>query len=743
MIGYNFLDKGHPREEWVGPPPENEVSALQAQLLSSRRGKILLGALIGGLAWALVLLLYYGNLLESYELKTYDQLCRMKALGSFAPEEVVLVVVDQDSVEAAQREGINWPWPRQMYAPILQFCTSSGARTVAFDILFTEPSSYGVEDDRLLAAALKENGCAILPLFLSSQKYPHPSWEKSLLERVFIPLRDRSGQGSFSYLSSLLPVEILAGSAHGLGNVAIFPDPDGIYRRVPVVFLYQEGWVPSLGLSAFQDRLGKEPAVLEKNSLRLKTISLPLDRQKNFLLHYYSHERDFRRFSAFNVIQSALALQEGRKPLYSPESFRNKIVFVGFTAPGLFDLKPTPIGSVTPGMAVHATFLANLLHRDFRVRLSQVTALPLALIFAAGMGITVMLVPHLWQLALLALAHGAGVILLVILFFWNNVWLDGIMLFSSLGLSFAMSTAFSYATEGRQRRQIKQAFSHYMSDLLIQDLLRHPEKLRLGGEKRVLTVFFSDLAGFTSLSERLTPEEVVTLLNRYLTAMTDIILAGGGLIDKYEGDAIMAFWGAPLPQEDHAARACLAALDNQSRLTSLREEFTRTGLPPVYARIGINTGEMIIGNMGSSQRFDFTVIGDSVNLASRLEGAGKEYGVSILISEETYRRAREEVEVRELDLLQVKGKELPVRIYELLARRGDLDEKREELRRIFTQSLTLYRRGHWAEAFASFQKALRLAPEDGPSRVFARRCQYFRENPPAAGWDGVYRLASK
>jgi adenylate cyclase len=743
MIGYNFWDRGHPREEWLGPPPESEESALQAQLLSSRRGKIVLGSFIGGLAWALVLLLYYGNFLESYELKTYDQLCRMKAAGSFAPEEIVLVVVDQGSLEAAQREGIHWPWPRQMYAPILQFCASSGARAVAFDILFTESSSYGVEDDRLLAAALKENGHAVLPLFLSNQKYPHPPWEKGLLERVFIPLRDRSGQRSFSRPSSLLPIQILAGSAHGLGNVAIFPDPDGIYRRVPVVFPYQDGWIPSLGLAVFPDRSGKEPAVLEKNSLRLNGVSLPLDRQKNFLLSYYSHEKDFRRFSAFNLIQSALALQEGRKPLYSPEMFRNRIVFVGFTAPGLFDLKPTPISSVTPGMAVHATFLANLLHRDFRVRLSPFVALPLALIFAAGMGITVMLVPNLWQLALLALTYGAGVIFLVILFFWHNVWMDGIMLSSSWGLSFAMSTSFSYATEGRQRRQIKQAFSHYMSDLLIQDLLKHPEKLRLGGEKRVLTVFFSDLAGFTSLSEKLTPEEVVTLLNRYLTAMTDIILASGGLIDKYEGDAIMAFWGAPLPQEDHAARACLAALDNQSRLVDLREEFARMGLPPVSARIGINTGEMIIGNMGSSQRFDFTVIGDSVNLASRLEGAGKEYGVSIIISEETYLQARQEVEVRELDLLQVKGKELPVRIYELLAGRGKLDQKREEWRQIFAQGLTLYRGGQWAEAIAFFQKALRLVPEDEPARIFARRCQNFQANPPPAGWDGVYRLTSK
>ena len=317
------------------------------------------------------------------------------------------------------------------------------------------------------------------------------------------------------------------------------------------------------------------------------------------------------------------------------------------------------------------------------------------------------------------------------------------MLSASLGMAFAMSSAFSYATEGRQRRQIKQVFTHYMSDLLIQDLLKNPDKVRLGGEKRVLTVFFSDLAGFTSLSEKLTPEKVVMLLNRYLTAMTDIILASGGLIDKYEGDAIMAFWGAPLPQEDHALRACRAALENQSRLAELRQEFIKTGLPPVHARIGINTGEMIIGNIGSSQRFHFTVIGDSVNLASRLEGAGKEYGTGILIAEETYRRASDGVEVRELDLLRVKGKDKPVRIYELLSRKGELDPTKQKGYDFFAMGLEQYRKQQWQAAIDYFRQVLSLIPEDGPARTFINRCEQFKQTPPETDWDGVYTLATK
>lgn len=718
-------------------------SDVQYQLLSSRKGKILLGSGIGLLAWVLVLLLYFGDILESYELKTYDQLSRLKAKSSPAPEEVVLIVLDQNSLEAARKEGINWPWPRQMYAPILHFCAAAGAKAVAFDILFTEPSSYGVEDDRLLAEAIRANGHALLPIFLSRQKRSPPPYEKGLLERSSLSMKNDSGQDPASYLSSLLPIQLLAESARALGNVATVPDPDGIYRRIPIVFPYQERWVPSLGLAIFNQLRGRAAAILDHDSLRLQGLALPLDSRQNFLLYYYSPEKDFRRLSAFNVIQSSLALQEGRKPLYPPETLRDKMVFVGFTAPGLFDLKPTPVSSVTPGMSVHATLLANLLHRDFRVRISPHLAMSLALFLSLATSVTVLLVPGLWHLVFLLLAYGGALVFLVFLSFQHNLWMDGVLLASSLGLSFALSTVFSYATEGRQKRQIKQAFSHYMSDLLVQDLLKHPEKLRLGGEKRVLTVFFSDLAGFTSMSETLTPEEVVTLLNRYLTAMTDIILASGGIIDKYEGDAIMAFWGAPLPQEDHAARACLAALENQARLAELRQEFIGMGLPPVHARIGINTGEMIIGNLGSSQRFDFTVIGDSVNLASRLEGAGKEYGTAILISEETYRQARPAVEVRELDLLQVKGKQLPVRIYELMAQKGSLDAGRKRVSDLFAEGLGFYRKQEWDEAVTRFNQVLELAPEDGPCKTFIRRCQAYRENPPGPGWDGVHRLTTK
>ncbi|HSR14060.1 MAG TPA: adenylate/guanylate cyclase domain-containing protein [Thermodesulfobacteriota bacterium] len=711
--------------------------------LSTRARKIMLGAVIGAIAWLVTLILYYSGVLESYELQSYDQLCRMKALNSPAPRDVVLIAVDQGSLEAAKGQGITWPWPRQMYAPLLDFCAASGARAVVFDILFTDPSPYGVEDDQLFAEALKKNGKAVLGLFLTRQSRPSPGWEKDLLPKIALRLDDKSGFTLLPLQGSVLPLQPLAEGAGGLGNVAAFPDQDGIYRRIPIVFPYRDYWIPALGLAPFRDETLKDPAVLSNGVLSLKGERAPVNAQANFLLHFYRSDSDFARYSAFNVIQSALALQEGKKPVYPPDLFRDKIVFVGYTAPGLFDLKPNPVSSRVPGMVMHATLAANILHRDFRVRIPPAAALALAFLLAAAVSVSIMLIPNLWLIAAAVGGYASLILLAVAFLFSRDIWVDGALLAFSSAIAFAMSTAFSYATEGRQRRQIKDMFSRYMSDLLIQDLLKNPEKLRLGGERRTLSVYFSDLAGFTSLSERLAPEEVVSLLNRYLTAMTEIILASGGIIDKYEGDAIMAFWGAPVPQEDHAARACLAALDCQARLASLRREFVEKNLPAVFSRIGVNTGEMIIGNMGSNQRFDFTVIGDNVNLASRLEGASKEYGTSVIISEETFRRARDLVEARELDLLQVKGKEIPVRIYELIGRKGEVDSDKRETLALFAEALALYRGQRWDEAVALFERILARSPEDGPSKTFLQRSRYFKQNPPEPGWIGVYRLTTK
>jgi adenylate cyclase len=286
-------------------------------------------------------------------------------------------------------------------------------------------------------------------------------------------------------------------------------------------------------------------------------------------------------------------------------------------------------------------------------------------------------------------------------------------------------------------------FAQYMSEKVITHLMAHPERLKLGGERRHITLFFSDLAGFTSLSEGLEPEKVVALLNDYLSRMTDIILEEEGTMDKFEGDAIMAFWGAPLPQEDQALRACRAALRQQAALGELNRHFADQGLPPLAMRIGLHSGDAVVGNLGSQKRFDYTVIGDTVNLASRLEGLNKFYRTGILASETTRQECADNVLFREVDRVAVKGRETPVTVYQPLGLQDDLPPAKATLSQEFAEALELYRQRKFSEAGARFQHILGENPEDGPARVFWGRCQQFQGSPPPPDWDGVFRPDQK
>jgi adenylate cyclase len=310
-------------------------------------------------------------------------------------------------------------------------------------------------------------------------------------------------------------------------------------------------------------------------------------------------------------------------------------------------------------------------------------------------------------------------------------------------LAFGMTSTYSYNTEGKKRRVIRQLFSCYMSEVLVKELETNPQKARLGGDRRFITIFFSDLANFTTLSERFEPERIVRLLNEYFTEMSQAILESQGVIDKYQGDGIMAFWGAPIALEDHAARACRAALECQVRMEKINRSLSREGIPPLSMRIGLHSGDAVVGNMGSAQRFDYTIIGDNVNLASRLEGVNKQFGTKVIISETTYRHAGDGIEARELDLIAVKGKEKPIRIYELLGEKGKLTEERKKWMLSYEEALQRY----WAKDFAGarrlFAQVLETNPEDHPAAVLLKRCEDLQESASAAGWDGVFRLKQK
>ncbi|MGQ9689053.1 MAG: CHASE2 domain-containing protein [Desulfobaccales bacterium] len=709
---------------------------------ASRRRKAAAGVGIILVAWGLALILTLTGILTPFSLKTLDLLFGVTPLPPASPE-VVVVTVAQPDLDFFKERGVSWPWPRQLYAPIVDFCRRGGARAVIFDILYTEASVYGTEDDEKLARALEASGRAVLPFFLSREtKEAAPETEAALAANA-LAVTGPPPPGLTVYQGVTTPIPPLLQAAAALGNVECKPDPDGIYRRIPLLGVWKGRFLPILALAAFSRLQGKGAWRFAAGALVEKDCRVPIDQEGRALLKFRGPGHSFKRLSAANIIQSEVRLQHGQPPFYQPEDLAGKWVLVGLTAPGLFDLKPTPLAPVYPGVELQATLLDNLLKGDFLQEAPDWLIWLWALVLAGSVTLAVQFFPHLWIILLtvagLLAVHG-GVSLLV---FRINWWADPVGPAVSLGFAFALAAAYSYATEGRQKQAIRRMFAQYMSEKVISHLLEHPERLKLGGERRRLTVFFSDLAGFTTLSERLSPEEVVSLLNDYLSRMTDIILAEEGTVDKFEGDAIMAFWGAPLEQEDQALRACRAALEQQAALVELNRRSTERGLPPLTVRIGLHTGEAVVGNLGSQKRFDYTVIGDTVNLASRLEGLNKFYGTFILASETTAAECGDDILFREVDRVAVKGRATPVTVYQPLGCRNNLRPELTALSQKFSLALTAYRQRKFSEAGVLFEQILVQHPDDGPARVFLERCRRFQTAAPPPEWDAVFRPDQK
>lgn len=706
------------------------------------RRKAAAGALIALTAYGLALVLTMAGVLTPYSLKTLDLLFRVSPLPPAGPE-VVVVTVDQPDLDFLKQQGVGWPWPRQLYAPILEFCRRGGARAVIMDILYTEASVYGADDDPRLAQAMEAAGCVTLAWMLTRQPKEAAPETDQALARSALAISGAPPPGLTVYQGVTPPIPPLLKAAAALGNVEGRPDPDGIFRRLPLVGIWQGRFLPILSFAAFCRFQRKGEWRFEPGALVQGDYRVPLDRQGRALLKFRGPGRSFKRFSAANLIQSEMRLQHGLEPFHRPEDLAGKWVLMGLTAPGLFDLKPTPLAPVFPGVELHATLLDNLLRGDFLQEAPQWFIWLWTLALAGGVTLAVLFSARLWAtltaLAALLLLHG-GLSLLAFRFNW---WVDPVTPGAALGFAFGLAAAYSYATEGRQKLAIRRMFAQYMSEKVISHLMEHPESLKLGGERRRVTLFFSDLAGFTSISERFTPEEVVSLLNDYLSRMTDIILEEEGTVDKFEGDAIMAFWGAPVAQEDQALRACRAALRQQAALGELNRRLRERDFPPLAMRIGLHSGEAVVGNLGSQKRFDYTVIGDTVNLASRLEGLNKFYGTFILASETTAAECGDDVLFREVDRVAVKGRVAPVAVYQPLGLASNLTPEMAALSKEFAQVLAFYRQRKFTEALTLLERILAQHPDDGPSRVFQERCRTLAAAPPPPDWDAVFRPDKK
>jgi adenylate cyclase len=706
--------------------------------------KMIHGLAAGLIGASVALLLYLPGFLDTWEWKTWDWRVNAMAKPAATTPKIRIILLDQPSLDWGKKEnGLSWPWPREVYDPIIQFCQRSGAKALAFDVVFTENSVYGVEDDQAIASAIHDSKNFVGTVSLSHSSGDQKSWPASAPEPAFkvqglaewLSTMDGSDL-VFSHASFNVP-EISAASGI-LGDVKFNPDPDNVYRRAILFHVFDGRVVPSLGLASYLTANPGTAMKIEPGNLIIGDKKIPIDQQGKSILNFRGPSGTHEAKSAFSVIQSELFLQNGEKPTIDPDFFKDAYVFFGFSASGLYDLRSAPVSGLFPGVEIHATMLDNILADDFFKSVSTSSVVIITLLIALIAGLATSSVSGIVKSSFVYIFIIIAPVVLCLLAYHELLWLPVVVQETGVVLTIFSAGLIYYTTEGRQKMFIKNAFKQYLSHAVIEQLIQYPENLKLGGERRMLSIFFSDLEGFTSISEGLEPEALTTLLNEYLTAMTDIIQEEeGGTVDKYEGDAIIALWNAPLLQQDHARRCVRAALRCQSRLAELRPMFRERLGKDLKMRIGMNSGAAIVGNMGSHNRFDYTMIGDAVNLASRLEGINKQFGTYTIISHSTMEQMDGLFPVRELARVAVVGRKEPVVVYEPMML--DEFESRKKDFEVFAQGLALFYKGDFSGAAAVFADIEATDPAAGH---YIKKCREMIENPPAE-WHGVWVITSK
>jgi adenylate cyclase len=636
-----------------------------------------------------------------------------------ASTEIVVVAIDEKSLQEDQLGPLT-QWPRENYARAIKILNDHEAAAIGVDITFPDASSHGQEDDTAFARTLSQYDNVVLAA------------------RYYFD----SGKKRFEWPNStILEADPL------MGWINIQLDEDGFVRSLPVFSESERGVLDAFSLALARIYLGQEPA-----DYRVTSGTFPFSDQTDIpvmsktdkdsgetahlmYVNYFAEPNKFTHISFSDLLKEDLTDKQG-----NPIDFRDKIVIIGPTAIDLQDdyLSPVSSGIRMPGVEIHANNVQTVITGQF---LKDQSPLSLWLTLLAVLVINILAFSLLrvrYSLVLAALEL-AGILVSGIVIYEYRILVNVVYPILMVLMTFVGTYLLRFIMEQKQRKFIEGAFGHYVNKTVVKQIQKDPNMLKLGGAKRNITVFFSDIAGFTSISEKMTPEQLVTFLNQYLGEMTEIIIRHQGTLDKYEGDAIMAFWNAPVPQHDHELNACLAALENQKRLAELRNKWAKMDLPELNVRIGLNSGDAVVGNMGSENRFDYTAMGDNVNLASRLEGINKQYGTYLMISESTYEKVKEHLVCRELDQIRVKGKHEPVRVYELLGKKTEVGAETENRIKAFGEALQLYREQKFTEALARFT----AIKGDAPSEIFMKRCSAFIKNPPASDWDSVWNFEVK
>lgn len=665
---------------------------------------------------------------------------------------VVIVSISDEDLKAMPDA---FPFPRNYYAHLIENLNSAGAAAIGLDITFESPR----RGDTALAEVLQKYNNVILAATAQSggsNEYVDVRSLKENFGNVFFETNRRQ---------------------IGLTNVVW--DRDQVVRRYMPMLTAANNLIPTLAFACLDRYFKLEPLTRVKvteDSFILKDRVIPKYDATSLMLNYYGpgkYENGFRYIPFSQVIDDSAfktkdeidyatdinAFDEGTKSL-----IKNKIVLVGSVMPEERDIHVVPIPKIDAGkknynmngVEIHATAIQNVLDGSFITSLDPGTEIGLILL------LSLVTFFGLWRFRQIKLRHAwilevasFAIVLLIVfgifelaiaVFTSSNILMNIVNPSLAVIMAYFGTAVYQYLAEREQKALIKGVFGHYLNPAVVNILVNEPEKAKLGGDRRELTIFFSDIASFTTISEHYhkNPEGLVELLNEYLDEMTSIVLKYDGTLDKYEGDALMAFWGAPLPQKDHALRTCYAAMDMQKRLGELRPKWRKEGKPELSARCGLNTGIVIVGNMGGKDRFDYTVIGDSVNLASRLEGANKQYQSQIMISDFTYAHVKGKVIVRELDLIQVKGKTEPVKVYELMGKADmQMTENQKQSLELYHEGLKLYRERKWEEAIAYFQQAFSLDDKCYVAQIYTQRANLYQINPPPDEWNGVFVMTTK
>ena len=704
--------------------------------------------------------------LEEARLRTFDL---FQALRPREQTARPVVIVDMD--EKSQKEIGQWPWPRTVLADLVSEIARAGAVAIGFDIVFPEPdrmspsvaekSFRGLDpetrakldglasNDDIFAAAIRR---ARVVVGQAGSPTPEPLTQaESALQTGFAVVGPDPRPFLVTFpglLRNIMPIEQ---AAAGRGLFSINPERDGIIRRVPVVMNAQGQLVPTLTMDMLRVVTNSGAILVRTDEAGVRAaavpgLEVPTDLNGQFWVHFNKHDAQ-RYVSATDVLHGRV----------DPDRLRGRLVLIGTSAVGLLDVKTTPVEPTMPGVEIHAQILESILTKSLLSRPNYAIGAELltAIVFGLAIIIAAPLLPASIVVALGVLLVAGLVGMSWYFFLAHNLLIDFTYPLMSCWLIYLVLTFFNYFREQQQRHQIRSAFGFYLSPQLVEQLARSPEKLVLGGEQRRMTILFSDVRGFTTISEHYKddPQGLTHLMNRFLTPLTNAIIERKGTIDKYIGDAIMAFWNAPVDDADHEANACEAALEMLARAEALNVELKREaeangGLyMPLRVGIGLNTGPCVVGNMGSDFRFNYSVLGDTVNVASRLESRTKDYRLSMVIGSRTAEGAREKFTTMEIDLIQVKGKKQPEAVFTVLGRAEiDDDPSCKELLELNAQMLASYRKQQWDATKTLIERCRKLASgfgADGLYDMYLERIVAYQNDPPPPDWNGVYEAETK